>query len=738
MIDRYPRAAFALAAFAFAACEPDPSPPAADDTETTVEPDESDTPVETDDADPPDDSDGSETDPVLPDPDTDPPDPVDTDPPDPIDTDTDPPDPIDTDPVDTDPVDTDLVAPVDTAPPPPDTGMPATDWGAGFTDLTTPLFAAWPRTVEPGDRAAQIEPDLTHGMFVDLDGDGAQEVVLLGTVAPGHALPDPWVLRFDPATEQLTPDPALTATLAAIDRMLMAIVDLDGDGFVDVIRGRWRDDVLWGNGPASWQVPLGVGPRPFDDGLMGGMLADADRDGLLDLARSAQGCRPGATTWTLWYGREPRWLYEPPAVVAPHAAGTAHTLGVVPLGGTDVALNLGTWCQLANPAPGFFVPGARNTDGWPVWDPTDITPSNSVYKLRPAVAGRSITLVIPMGAAMADLDGDGSLDLTMSTVHEWMLLFSDPGSFPLVDRTLDQPAPLPLRDPDATPAPNGLSAMKPWGVAALDLDRDGDNDLLVVNGDDASDYVDDTPGSHSTLLYRNERTHFDIEPTPLGLPTAFDGRSLHVGDLDRDGRPDMIVGGHGELPRVLLNRIPGGRPPVAVRLVGTTSNRLGIGARVELLSGRADAGMAGGAISPGTIAEPLVFLTTGRAGVADVRVTWPSGLVQEVRGLESGQVHTITEPETLRVDHPLRHIRGDGVGTIRLVATPRNPDGSPRAGTVEFAIVEGTGALLGAPQPVGDAWEQRIQAPVGPGYAIIEARIDGVPLLVRPRIGWDR
>jgi hypothetical protein len=39
---------------------------------------------------------------------------------------------------------------------------------------------------------------------------------------------------------------------------------------------------------------------------------------------------------------------------------------------------------------------------------------------------------------------------------------------------------------------------------------------------------------------------------------------------------------------------------------------------------------------------------------------------------------------------------------------------------------------------VGDAWEQRIQAPVGPGYAIIEARIDGVPLLVRPRIGWDR
>jgi hypothetical protein len=52
-------------------------------------------------------------------------------------------------------------------------------------------------------------------------------------------------------------------------------------------------------------------------------------------------------------------------------------------------------------------------------------------------------------------------------------------------------------------------------------------------------------------------------------------------------------------------------------------------------------------------------------------------------------------------------------------------------------IAAGTGSVAGAPHPDGDGWVADVVAPAAPGFAVLEARVDGVPLGVRPRVLWQ-
>ena len=224
-----------------------------------------------------------------------------------------------------------------------------------------------------------------------------------------------------------------------------------------------------------------------------------------------------------------------------------------------------------------------------------------------------------------------------------------------------------------------------------------------------------------------------------GLPTVFEGRSLTVGDLDRDGRPDLALGGIGELPRVLLNRIEG-PPGVALRLVGTTSNRLGLGALVRPEEGGqvGPARAMGHLVGPGPASEPLVFLASGADGDLDAaEIVWPSGLVQRVGPLAGGQVHEVVEPVTWAVAPASRQAPADGASTVRLVITPRRADGSVDAGAaVSVAKVAGVGELVGPPVWTGSAWEVEALAPTVAGELVLEITVNGAAWPLRPRVWW--
>ena len=121
--------------------------------------------------------------------------------------------------------------------------------------------------------------------------------------------------------------------------------------------------------------------------------------------------------------------------------------------------------------------------------------------------------------------------------------------------------------------------------------------------------------------------------------------SLYVGDLEGDGDPDLVVGGQNEPPRVYRNDIATANAGLALRFHGTTSNALGIGARVRVWPRETDpvhhhvGGGGGGGASPYVVSEPLVFVGLGAArSAARVQVEWPSGTVQDVRDLRAGTV----------------------------------------------------------------------------------------------------
>ena len=92
---------------------------------------------------------------------------------------------------------------------------------------------------------------------------------------------------------------------------------------------------------------------------------------------------------------------------------------------------------------------------------------------------------------------------------------------------------------------------------------------------------------------------------------------------------------------------------LAIRLRGTTSNALGLGAVVHVKpspDAPEQVHLMGHIGNPYGVSQALIFVGLGDVDAAqEVRVTWPSGLVQRVNGLSASKLHTLMEPSTIEV-----------------------------------------------------------------------------------------
>ena len=125
------------------------------------------------------------------------------------------------------------------------------------------------------------------------------------------------------------------------------------------------------------------------------------------------------------------------------------------------------------------------------------------------------------------------------------------------------------------------------------------------------------------------------------------GRGAAFGDLDNDGDVDVVVSNVGQ--KVLVLRNDGGNRQswLGIRTVGRTSNRDGIGCRAKVVS-------ASGLIQYLTVNTAAGYLSAsdkqllvglGRAATATlVEIRWPSGIVQKLQNVASGQTVVATEP----------------------------------------------------------------------------------------------
>ena len=241
-----------------------------------------------------------------------------------------------------------------------------------------------------------------------------------------------------------------------------------------------------------------------------------------------------------------------------------------------------------------------------------------------------------MGVVADDLNGDGLIDLFHTNlINQGSTLRWNLGGLMFVDGTMGANLAAPSRSRTG------------FGAAALDFDNDGRLDLFVANG-----HVDEQPWFNNPMAQLPQMFvavgsgRFAAAGTEVSsyLARPVVGRGVAAGDLDNDGRVDLVVV-HREAPvAVLLNRSRAGHW-LGLRLRGTDSGSTPVGARVTCRVAGAD--MIRRLISgTGYLSshDTRLFFGLGTARLVDrLEVRWPSGTSQEWFNVHADQFLELVE-----------------------------------------------------------------------------------------------
>ena len=183
---------------------------------------------------------------------------------------------------------------------------------------------------------------------------------------------------------------------------------------------------------------------------------------------------------------------------------------------------------------------------------------------------------------------------------------------------------------------------------ALDFDNDGWPDLLV----NARIEVDkNNLGSNyeePRILYHNlgKGTFADISVSAgPGINMHASSRGLAVGDLWDDGRISAVITNLNAAPSLLVNQVRNSNHWIAIRTVGTKSNRDGIGARISVKAGaRTLVDEVRSGSSYNSSSDMRVHFGLGSATKVDsIQIRWPSGLLERFDNLPADSIQTLKE-----------------------------------------------------------------------------------------------
>ena len=190
-----------------------------------------------------------------------------------------------------------------------------------------------------------------------------------------------------------------------------------------------------------------------------------------------------------------------------------------------------------------------------------------------------------------------------------------------------------------------------FGVAFVDYDNDGQPDLAIANGHVVA-HVGRLRGggtlAQRNLLLRNVGGRFRnvTDQAGPGFAGELVSRALAAGDVDNDGDLDLLVTNNGAGVNLLQNDASAGNA-LLVRVIGTKSNRSGIGTRLTLLTGgrRQIREVQSGSsyLGQNDLRAHFGLATASRSERLEIR--WPNGAAEVVTDLPANQVITVREGE---------------------------------------------------------------------------------------------
>jgi hypothetical protein len=430
----------------------------------------------------------------------------------------------------------------------------------------------------------------------------------------------------------------------------VAVGDFDNDGYPDLyVTGYGRAILFHNNGNGTF-TDITTKSGVADDGGWSTSAGwfDYDKDGWLDLV---------VTNYIDWKAKNNIWCGER----RPGYRSYCHPGNYK---GQHIKLyhnnHDGTFSDVSDTS-GVGKPEAKgmgvvladfNNDGWPdIAVANDSWPNflflnkhNGTFEDVSLVSGMAASedgrYEAGMGIDAADVDGDGWMDLYITHLDfELNRLYRNSHDGTFTDETFRSRI--------------GNKAVLLSGVSAkfLDYDNDGWNDILQLNGamlDNVSLYHGEVSYKEPLLMYRNlGKGEFDKVSDSLGpdFIRPIVGRGLAIADYDNDGDIDIVTNNRGDFPSLLRNDGANANHWLTVQLIGTKSNRDGIGASLKVGSaGFVQVEQAKGGMSYMSASDPRIHFGLGkRHKIESLEITWPSGQVDRLTNVPIDQIIAIKE-----------------------------------------------------------------------------------------------
>jgi enediyne biosynthesis protein E4 len=457
--------------------------------------------------------------------------------------------------------------------------------------------------------------------------------------------------------------------------------DYDNDGFEDLFVTYWGRNVLYhNNGDGTFtNVSEKAGVAGLENRWGAGCcFLDYDRDGRLDLFVAnyvnfdpARAPRPGQAAICRYN--------EIAAPCGPQgfAGGTnilyrnrgdgafedvSEKSGIAnPRGATAAVFIERNWRPTGSYGMGAVAADFDN-DGWPdIYVACDSAPSLLYHNNRD---GTFREVAVPagcafdedgaamsgMGAAAADYDGDGWLDIVRTNFSDQVTtLYRNNGDGTFHDASLAA----------------GLGINRKYlgfGVGFFDFDNDGWKDMFIANGHVYAQLASrklHVSYKQRRILYRNlgDGRFEDVSARAgPGIMAEHVGRGCAFGDLDNDGDIDIVVNNLDAAPSLLRNDGGNRNNWLLVKCIGTRSNRSAIGARVRVTAGgrtQIDEVMSGSSYYSQNDLR-LHFGLGAAPGADKIEVLWPSGLNESFTDAPANHLIVIEEGKSVFQKKPLR------------------------------------------------------------------------------------